>query len=150
MPAFKKALVGIHEPVTGLRTYACLPADGVKGGRDAEGKPVRLFDETKTTAVVILDDQMEESRLVPAWRGFLHIGNLMQFVPKALLAAKGGISGHDYDALIEEGQKPSGSVAIDPKWKDVIEGLFDQALIDRVGTVAREDEDLPLLDRDRE
>lgn len=129
-PAFKKALIGIHEPLKGLSVYACLPADGVKGGKDAEGKPVRIFDEGKTTAVVVLDDRMVESQLVPAWRGFLYMSNLLQFVPKALLAAKSGIEDHAYDTLIEEGQQPSAATTIDPKWKDIIEGLFDQSLID--------------------
>ena len=129
-PVFRKALIGIHEPLKGLRVYVCLPADGVKGGTDAEGKPVRLFDETKATAVVVLDDRMKESHLVPAWRGFLYVSNLLQFIPKVLLAAKSGIEDHAYDTLIEEGQKPSDAITIDPKWKGIIEGLFDQALID--------------------
>lgn len=130
MPAFKQALIGIHEPISGLRVYACLPAGGVKGGKDSEGKPIRIFDETATTAVVVLDDSMEERQLVPAWRGFLHISNLLQFIPKALLAVKSGLDAHSYDALIEEGQYPSGAIMIDTKWKDIIDGLVDQPLID--------------------
>ena len=55
VPTFKTVLIGIHEPVPGLCTYACLPAEGVKAGKDADGKPVRIFDETKATAVVILN-----------------------------------------------------------------------------------------------
>ena len=31
VPVFKKVLIGIHEVIPGLRTYTCLPADGVKG-----------------------------------------------------------------------------------------------------------------------
>ena len=130
MPEFKKALIGIHEPCKGLRVYACLPADGVKAAKDAEGKTVPVFDEMKTSAVVVLDDSMLENELVPAWRGFLYISNLLQFIPKALLAAESGLRSHAYDTLIEEGQKPSDTVQIDPKWKDIIEGLFDQAVID--------------------
>lgn len=91
---------------------------------------MRIFDETKVTVVVTLDDRLPEAQLVPAWRGFLHISNLLQFVPKALLAAESGISSHAYDQLIDEGQKPSDTISIDPKWKDIIEGLVDQALID--------------------
>ncbi len=129
-PTFKQALIGIHEPLKGLRVYACLPASGVRGGRDAEGKVVRIFDETKVTAVLTLDDQLPESKLVPAWRGFLHISNLLQFVPKALLAAESGIRAHKYDALIEEGQKPTAAVKIDSKWKIIIDGLVDPPVID--------------------
>ena len=128
-PVFRQALIGVYEPLKGLRVYACLPADGVKGAKDAEGKPVRLFDESKVTAVAILDDRMVESELVPAWRGFLHISNLFQFIPKVLLAAESGIDDHEYDTLIEEDQKPSDGVTIDPKWKDIIEGLVDQAAL---------------------
>lgn len=74
---------------------------------------------------------MVESQLVPAWRGFLYISNLLQFIPKVLLASESGISEHEYDSLIEEVQKPSDAITIDPKWKDIIEGLIDQAdLID--------------------
>ena len=73
---------------------------------------------------------MVETQLVPAWRGFLYISNLLQFVPKSLLAAESGIHGHLYDTLIDEGQKPSDAITIDPKWKDIIDGLFDPALID--------------------
>ena len=73
---------------------------------------------------------MMETQLVPAWRGFLYISNLLQFVPKSLLAAESGIHAHLYDALIDEGQKPSDTITIDPKWKDIIDSLFDQALID--------------------
>lgn len=129
-PAFKKVLVGIHEAVPGLRTYACLPAEGVKGGKDSEGKPVRIYDETKVSAVVVLDDSLVESKLIPAWRGFLYVSNLLQFVPKALLAVESGISDQSYALIIEEEAKPSDTVSIDPKWKDIIDGLVDQALID--------------------
>ena len=130
VPVFKKVLIGIHKPVQGLCTYSCLPGDGVKGAKDTDGNPVRIFDETKVTVVVTLDDRLPEAQLVPAWRGFLHISNLLQFVPKALLAAESGILAHVYDQLIDEGQKPSDTISIDPKWKDIIEGLVDQALID--------------------
>ena len=110
--------------------FASLPADGVKGGTDSEGKPVRIFDESKVTAVAVLDDQLPEKQLVPAWRGFLYMGNLLQFIPKSLLAAVSGINAHAYDQLIDEGPKPTDAVTIDPKWKDIIEGLVDQELID--------------------
>ncbi len=129
-PVFKKTLIGIHEPKPGLRVYACLPAEGVKAGRDADGKLVRIFDETKTSAVMLLDDQMPESKLVPAWRGFLHLSNLLQFVPKALMATEGSLAAHLYDRLIDEGPIPSDTVQIDKGWQDIIAGLFDQALID--------------------
>jgi DEAD/DEAH box helicase domain-containing protein len=129
-PTFKKVLVGFHEPVPGLRTYVCLPADGVKGGKDVDGNLVRIYDETKVTVVTTIDDQMLETQLIPAWRGFLHISNLMQFIPKALLAAESGIDSHAYDKLIDEGLRPSDAVTIDPKWKDIIEGLVDQTIID--------------------
>ena len=130
VPEFKKALIGIHEAVDGLRTYACLPAEGVKGGKDSEGKPVRIYDETKVSVVVILNDSLGESKLIPAWRGFLYVSNLLQFVPKALLAAESGIRDQAYVSLIEEEAKPSDAVAIDPGWKDIIEGLVDPPLID--------------------
>ena len=129
-PSFRKALIGIHAPLQGLNVYACLPAEGVKGGKDAEGKPIRIFDETKATAVVILDDQMMEEKLVPAWRGFLYISNLLQFIPKSLLATESGINAHLYDTLIDDGPMPSGTIVIDSKWKDIIDGLFDQTLLD--------------------
>ena len=130
VPEYKKVLFGIHEPVPGLKVYACLPADGVKGATGADGKPVRIFDETKVTAVAVLDDALPEKQLIPAWRGFLHIGNLLQFVPKSLLAAQSGIDGHAYEQLVDDGVKPSDTVAVDPEWKDIIEGLMDQALIE--------------------
>ncbi len=129
-PAFKKVLIGIHEPVPGLCTYACLPTEGVKASKDADGKIVRIYDETKITAAVILNDQMPEDQQIPAWRGFLYMSNLLQFIPKSLLAAESGITNHKYDLLIDEGQKPSDAISIDPEWKDIIEGLVDQALID--------------------
>ena len=129
-PIFKKVVIGIHKPLKGLDVYACMPADGIKGGKDSNGKLVRLYDETKVNAVVILDDQMPEAQLVPAWRGFLYICNLLQFIPKTLLATQSGIATHSYDTLIEEDQKPSDTISIDPQWKDIIEGLFDQVLID--------------------
>jgi Distinct helicase family with a unique C-terminal domain including a metal-binding cysteine cluster len=129
-PVFKKALIGIFEPVPGLRAYACLPADGVKGAKDAEGKPVRIYDETKITIVVILDDQLPEKDLIPAWRGFLYIGNILQFVPKSLLAANSGLAANRYEKLIDDGPVPSDVVTIDPKWKDIVEGLFDQDVIE--------------------
>ena len=130
VPIYKKVLIGIHEPVPGLRVFASLPADGVKGGTDSEGKPVRIFDESKVTAVAVLDDQLPEKQLVSTWRGFLYIGNLLQFVPKSLLAAVSGINAHVYDQLIDEGPEPTDTISIDPKWKDIIEGLVDQELID--------------------
>jgi len=102
-PAFKKALIGIHEPLKGLHVYACLPANGVPGGKDAEGKLVRLFDEKKVTAVAILDDQLIESQLVLGWRGFLYISNLLQFIHKALLATESGLTAHAYD-IIDDGR----------------------------------------------
>ena len=73
---------------------------------------------------------MPEIKLAPAWRGFLYISNLLQFLPKALLAAESGIRAHKYETLIEEGQKPSAAVKIDSKWKNVIEGLVDPPVID--------------------
>lgn len=130
VPAFKKALIGIHEPITGLQVFACLPASGVKGGTDSEGKPIRIFDESQMTAVAILDDQLPEKQLVSAWREFLYMGNLLQFVPKSLLATASGINAHAYDQLIDEGSKSTETISIDPKWKDIIEGLVDQELID--------------------
>jgi hypothetical protein len=54
----------------------------------------------------------------------------MQFIPKALLAAESGIDSHADDQLIDEGLRPSDAVTIDPKWKDIIEGLVDQTIID--------------------
>ena len=129
-PVFRKALIGIHEPLQGLRVYACLPADAVKGAKDAEGNLKRIYDESKVSSVVILDDSLGEDQLVSAWRGFLHISNLLQFIPKALLAVKSGIANHRYENLIEEVQQPSAAVTIDPKWKDIIEGLVDQPVID--------------------
>lgn len=130
VPVFKKVLIGIHEPVHGLRVYVNLPAHGVKGGTDANGKPVRIFDETQITVVAVLDDGLTEKQLVQAWRGFLYVGNLLQFVPKSLLATKSGIEAHAYDQLIDEGPKPKDAVTIDSKWKEIIEGLVDQELID--------------------
>ena len=130
VPVFRKVLIGIHEPVPGLRVYANLPAEGVKGGTDADGKPVRIFDETKITTVAVLDDGIPEKQLIPAWRGFLYAGNLLQFVPKSLLATESGIAAHAYDQLIDEGVMPTDAITIDPKWKDIIEGLVDQDLID--------------------
>lgn len=130
IPVFKKVLIGIHEPVPGLRVYVNLPADGVKGGTDADGKPVRIFDETKITVVAVIDDGLPEKQLIPAWRSFLYTGNLLQFVPKSLLATESGIAAHAYDQLIDEGVKPTDAITIDPKWKDIIEGLVDQDLID--------------------
>ncbi len=130
IPAYKKVLIGIHEPIPGLRVFAGLPADGVKGGTDREGKPVRIYDESRVTAVAVLDDQLPEMQLVTAWRGFLYMGNLLQFVPKSLLAAESGINAHAYDQLIDEGPRPTDAISIDPKWKDIIEGLVDQELID--------------------
>lgn len=129
-PVFKKVLIGIHERVPGLRIYVCLPADGVKGGTDADGKAVRIFDESKVTLVAILDDSLTEKRLIPAWRGFLYAGNLLQFVPKSLLATESGIAAHAYDPLIDEGPKPTDAITIDHNWKDIIEGLVDQDLIE--------------------
>ena len=129
-PVFKKVLIGIHERVSGLRIYVCLPADGVKGGTDADGKPVRIFDESKVTLVAILDDSLTEKQLIPAWRGFLYAGNLLQFVPKSLLATESGIAAHAYDQLIDEGPKPTDAITIDHNWKDIIEGLVDQDLIE--------------------
>ncbi|MBQ9007896.1 MAG: DEAD/DEAH box helicase [Clostridia bacterium] len=131
VPEFRKVLIGMHEPVPGLRVYAGLPADGVTGGTDAKGKPVHLFDESRVTAVAVLDDQLPEKQLVPAWRGFLYMGNLLQFIPKALLATIGGIAAHAYDLLIEEAARVTdAAITIDPRWKDIIEGLVDQELID--------------------
>ena len=130
MPEFRKALIGIHEPLVGLNTYVCLPADGVSGARDARGKPMRVYDETKVTAAVILDDQLPEDQLVPAWRGFLHIGNLLQFIPKTLLAAESGVAAHAYDQLIDDGPQVEDTVPVDAHWKDIIDGLFDQAVTD--------------------
>ena len=130
VPVFKKVLIGIHDPIPGLRVFACLPADGVKGGTNAEGKPVRIFDETKVSVVALLNDDLPEKQLVKAWRGFLHVGNLLQFVPKSLLAAESGIAGHAYDQLIDEGPSPTDAVKIDPKWKDIIRSLVDQDVID--------------------
>ena len=129
-PAFKKMLVGIHEAVPGLRTYACLPESGVTAGKDSDGHLVHIFDEAKVTVVTVLDDSLPEERLIPAWRGFLHIGNLLQFIPKALLATEAGIEAHTYDLLIEEEAKPSDAIAIDPKWKDIIDFLADPEIID--------------------
>ena len=60
----------------------------------------------------------------------MHITNLVQFIPKALLATESGIATHAYEKLIDEGPAPSDTVNIDPKWKDIIDGLFDASLID--------------------
>ncbi len=130
VPVFKKVLIGIHNPVPGLRIYVNLPAEGVKGGKDAEGKPVRLFDETRVTLVAALDDRLPEKQLIPAWRGFLYAGNLFQFVPKALLATESGMEAHAYDLLVDEDVKMDGAITTDPKWQEIIDGLVDQELMD--------------------
>ena len=91
---------------------------------------MRLFDETRVTLVAALDDRLPEKQLIPAWRGFLYAGNLFQFVPKALLATESGMEAHAYDLLVDEGVKMDATIATDPKWQEIIDGLVDQELID--------------------
>jgi DEAD/DEAH box helicase domain-containing protein len=99
----------------------------------AKGLPLQA--DWRAPGIVLLDAAAapEGETLHLAWRRWLQLFNILQFLPDMCLATADGLAAHDYDGLGSAGlgtspAGPAKAVAINAAWQAVVEQTLDALL----------------------